>query len=214
MDADDAATITATGADVTAWYDKSASGQDFTVTGANKPQTGTRTQNARNVLDFGVTGSTTPISTAANQIVSQPLTVFYVAITDVPTVVGKNRILCNRYGLAFQVVHSDGSVGSRTALGYAGVSFVKSAADSVSTAVWGVGTIEFNGGTSLAYINGVAGTPSYPGEQGLNIGKIGARGDDGTPLDGAIAEIVVYDSVLSTTDRESVEDYLTTKWAI
>lgn len=44
---------------------------------------------------------------------------------------------------------------------------------------------------------------------------IGARTSDLLfPLDGNIAEMIMYDSALSDTDRESVENYLMTKWGI
>ncbi len=50
LDASDAATITATGNNLTSIADKSPNGEDFTA--GNDPQTGTRTHNSLNVIDF------------------------------------------------------------------------------------------------------------------------------------------------------------------
>jgi len=50
LDASDAATITATGNNLTTLADKSTNSNDFTA--GNDPQTGTRTHNSLNVIDF------------------------------------------------------------------------------------------------------------------------------------------------------------------
>jgi hypothetical protein len=44
--------------------------------------------------------------------------------------------------------------------------------------------------------------------------SIGARADSATLLNARVSEIVLYDGVLSTAQRASVESYLATKWSI
>ena len=40
------------------------------------------------------------------------------------------------------------------------------------------------------------------------------RSNNGFYWDGDIAELLIYNSYLSDTNRESVRDYLNTKWAV
>ena len=42
---------------------------------------------------------------------------------------------------------------------------------------------------------------------------VGSRADEFTQFGGEVAEIILYDVALGTTDRQSVESYLRTKWA-
>ncbi len=48
-----------------------------------------------------------------------------------------------------------------------------------------------------------------PAQRGLGLGSSLQAGES---LNGAICELLFYDSVLGTTDRQSVENYLRTKW--
>jgi hypothetical protein len=73
LDASDASTITASGSEVTAWADKSATGSSWTrVSDANGPATGTQTMGGKNVIVFDGTNdglsAVTPLNT------SMPLT--------------------------------------------------------------------------------------------------------------------------------------------
>ena len=46
------------------------------------------------------------------------------------------------------------------------------------------------------------------------IGKIGDEANTNFLFEGYICEIIVYDSALSTADRQAVESYLTNKWGV
>lgn len=48
----------------------------------------------------------------------------------------------------------------------------------------------------------------------MMLGKIGTFTNDLYPLDGFLCEILVYDTELSPTDRQSVEAYLSDKWGV
>ena len=66
------------------------------------------------------------------------------------------------------------------------------------------------------YINGVPGA-SYALPHNVNNGvvfKLGRRNNDATPqwFNGEIAELIIYDKVLTTTERQNAEAYLTDKW--
>ncbi len=69
---------------------------------------------------------------------------------------------------------------------------------------------------SAHYLNGklnVSGVMDDDELDGLTLGNIKGAAV-GTGLDGYLAEIVVYDSILSKSDRNAVEDYLSCKWGI
>jgi hypothetical protein len=69
-----------------------------------------------------------------------------------------------------------------------------------------------NGTSSQVWANGTAGTAGNAGTSALNYITIGARGGGVAYLDGEIAEVIVYDTALGSTDRATVEAYLTDKW--
>jgi len=79
----------------------------------------------------------------------------------------------------------------------------------------GVISIVFNGTTATMYRNGtVSGTANTDLDTGtinFNVLNIGARGTTDWWY-GLISEVIVYNSALSTTDRQTVEAYLTSKW--
>jgi hypothetical protein len=74
--------------------------------------------------------------------------------------------------------------------------------NALSISLWGNGA---SAGTAL-----VVGTNTM---QPLSIGRHGNQGSNPT-LPGAVAEILVFPSALSTADRQIVERYLGWKWGV
>ena len=75
-------------------------------------------------------------------------------------------------------------------------------------------TFEINGANSYHYKNGVASAVGNPGTFS-NVGlSIGANYLGGATLDTVFCEVIVYDSVLSASERATVEAYLASKWGI
>ena len=75
-------------------------------------------------------------------------------------------------------------------------------------------TVLASGSSSQVWLNGSgSGTGSFTTSAGSDL-KIGVWGPGSDPFTGDIAEIIAYDSVLSDSDREAVEDYLGTKYGI
>lgn len=203
-DASDTATITESGGAVSAWADKSASGFDVSQsTAGNKPTTGAATINGRNVLSFATNDFLARATTPSWSLVA--LTIFAVwELTTTGT---------------YQVVIED-SAGSNsvnvlnTDVGYM--------AESAGIAVTGVGSamglhqytaVYISGGTqSKLFRDGAQdGATSSTGSATWTGLTIGSRAGS-YPTNGKLAEFIVYDSALGTTDREAVEAYMKAKW--
>jgi len=85
-----------------------------------------------------------------------------------------------------------------------------------------IGTFTHSGSEILNYLDGVAGTPAadtFPNAT-LNIararvsGRINNTGTINAPGANSIAEVIAYDRLLTTTERDTVHAYLSTKWGI
>ena len=77
-DASDAATISATGALVDQWNDKSGNGYHLTAAGGNRPSTGTRTQNSLNVIDADGTNQ----MEVSGVVMNTSFSIFIVGVVD------------------------------------------------------------------------------------------------------------------------------------
>jgi hypothetical protein len=72
-------------------------------------------------------------------------------------------------------------------------------------------TTRFDGGSSLLRVNGSEEFSGHPGTNGMD-GLVVSRDDQ--PVDGAVAEVLVYDPTVSDYSRSDVEQYLADKWGI
>jgi hypothetical protein len=74
-----------------------------------------------------------------------------------------------------------------------------------------------DGGSLVAYYNGIQNASKGTAAQnnsGLSITKIGTAGTGVAFADVTVAEMIVYDSALGTSDREAVEAHLIAKWGV
>ena len=72
-------------------------------------------------------------------------------------------------------------------------------------------TTRFDGGSSLLRVNGSEELSGPAGTNGMD-GLVVSRDD--LPVDGAVAEVLVYDPTVSDYSRSDVEQYLADKWGI
>ena len=77
--------------------------------------------------------------------------------------------------------------------------------------------VVFDGANCTTYINGsqLGSTFSTTGSFNINSVAVGAGWGEGAPFwnfAGDIAEVVIYNSALNTTDRQATESYLNSKW--
>jgi hypothetical protein len=205
--ADDAASITASGGNVSQWNNKKTSATVHLVqaTGANQPNTGTRTQNGLNVIDFN--GTSDAMRAPWGSTLAQPFTVFVVAASDS---VAAQRGMCDASGGAASdsllMYHPPGSTWAI----YAGASV--SSGVTANTAAH-VHTGLFNAASSQMWTDATAGSAANAGLRDMATLAVGTE-EPGTNLwDGWIAEVIVYNAALNSTDRGTVQAALKTKWA-
>lgn len=219
LDASDTSTITAAANRVSAWADKSGNGNNATqATAGLKPTTNTTTMNGRNVLDF-----------SSNLIVTSSFT-----LSTVNTVF----IVFTSASSAAQVLVEHGPnwntnpgqihfINSATqyASGYNRGAAASVSGDSatLTTRTTGAHQLTFQGGGSYATLlawqdaGALTKTLIYNFNTGVSnltaAFNIGDRsGGAVLPLAGSLAEILVYNSSLSTANRQAVEAYLKAKW--
>lgn len=197
--ADDLATITASAGAVSQWANKKAGGAHLIqATSANQPQTGTRTLNGRNVIDFDGINDYMDAAIGVN---AQPLTVLCVLQNDAPTAV---KIEYQTVAGPTHQTYTVSSVWYMNAGSAPGTSAVSaSPCHTVSL---------YNGASSAFYLTGV----QYNGA--ISAGTAGIQGvrlSDGSSaaLDAAVAEFVVMGAAISSTDRANWNTYCA-RWGL
>jgi hypothetical protein len=239
LDASDISTITQVSNAVSAWTDKSVNAYVFEqLTATAKPTTNTRTINSLNVLDFDGTSdfleSTAAASTWNFMHNATGATTFMVLNTDANA--GANALLATNAGGAstpgvyYYVAPGGADQYDRVLIsGTSGTYVVNNRIDIADT--WLNGTTQAlglltdpsnattlsraklyrNNNTNVA-INGGADGGAYSTNNATNTLNI--CGGAGNYLNGMIAEIIIYDSQLSSGDITSNMNYLKTKWGI
>ena len=208
MDASDSSTYTlATG--VSEWRDKSGNGRSFTQgTGNNQPIISSVTQNGKALLEFDGTNDRLQATGNFLQIASCTLFAAY-------------RRTAGAYGgIISSCGNSDNSPGilidvSRGAVrGYANVGYeAVGAADAfhiVSGTVTSGAVVTFTNGTQVA-------TSAASGTLGVDqtTTSIGTyRQAASNYFGGYIGEILAWNRVLSTTERQTVERWLGKRWGV
>ena len=210
LDANDSSTITLNGSTVSQWDDKS--GNDYHVsqgTASNQPTLTSSVLNSKNVLrfdggDYLTNASATPVGGSTNRTI---FVVFNYTGSDI------------RY--AFMLGPSAGSAGDNFGItqeiavrvqfgNRIWSSSVGSSHSIVSIVLDGTSTTDISAwqnGTSLGVSSTLSNTVNTQS-------SFGVGGQGASMLIGDVAEVLVYSSALSTSDRESVESYLSNKWGI
>lgn len=228
MDAADTGTILDTGGAVDQWISKASVTNKATETGSLRPTTGTRTINGLNVLDFD--GFDDRLVLDNQPIVgTQARTVIVVGLGD--SAVSANIFFAlshtsvmsgDLYRMAAQI---------RLSIGGAFKEFANDAIDDGINPGILIFTNEANSDLASdvsnfqAYKNGGLITSTSDNSPATTIDTKSVSdaviGNEGTGistgpdrLDGVIAEIIVYDRVLSTLERQQIDSYLSPKWDI
>jgi len=214
LDADDSETITLNGSTVSQWDDKS--GNDYhCVQGvaSNQPTYATAAQNGRNVVRLD--GINDYMQNSTNTIVggSNSRTVFVACKnTDASGITYPFALATRNYSSAGELFLISSEVGVRVSFG----SIVWSTSLYSSA---GIITVQTNGtdvNQLLGWLNGSSLSVSSSSTRTLStqVGYMVGDSVTSSTWSGDVMEILVYNSNLSTSNRESVESYLSGKWGI
>lgn len=228
-DASDTATIAHSGGAVSQWDDKSGNANhQVQATASLKPTTGTRTLNGLNVLDF-----TSDILATSGAVALD--TVHTIAVVVVPDTVSGGAII-TEFSVdtgtnkgSFTAIAPSGGSGTIGSNFHGGTTPAVLHTDrywsGISASTAAVFLTE-NDGTHAGhkgYLDGTdLGAGTVPSGYNDNTGTVsfteklhvGARSGGSVPFDGTIAEILIYDKVLSGTERADLTAYLGAKWGI
>ena len=210
LDAADATSYTTSGSNVTQWNDKSGAGNNATQsTTASQATTGT-TLNGLNIMNFTGTRymqNTTMIFPNA------PYTIFAVGYTSTN---GYGRLLAGYPDAYLFLGTGSGNTQLATFVGNGGWTDTNTDAPGTSVASACIMCMTNNGTTTglIPYVNGVTLTAKSGTCNSFTGFYIGTSGGGGQPWAGYIAEIMVYNYILSTPQRQYVEGYLAGKWGL
>jgi hypothetical protein len=227
LDAADASTVQTSGANVTTWLDKSGSGLNFSqATTARQPTYSVGTLNGQNGILFtgaGTNGAATlSLSNAGFTLTQGAYSIFVVARQNAsaPSYTGYNYLLKGSLtdGFLFFGNHSSKNFATFTSPNSTTWNDTNSNSPPVSTS---------NNPLLLGMtVSNTVLTPYYSGiAQNTKTGTTGAftgmvLGDapfptfSGQNWNGVICEICIFNSTLTTSQRQQIEGYLTDKWRV
>lgn len=209
--------VTTDGSAVARWEDQSGNGNHATQgTSNNRPVLKTSIQNSKNVLRFD--GSNDVLYSTMTAKTNR--TFFAVAKVDTTTAAWRGLICFQASGDNGSVIYilQQSGATNNTLIGgraFGGLEFNYSIAPNTSFFI----ASQFNNLTSCnGRINKATAGSVTHSSVGIGTGnetRIGCGRVVGSEhWKGDIAEIIAYDSELTTSDREKVEDYLNSKWTI
>ena len=206
LDAADPATLTLSGSNVTAWADKSGNGNTATTA------TGTLTHSSNSIVFTGSQAMTTSLSS-----VMPTQTIFAVASADTTSymdLLSVNAGTTVDNGL--QVILSNNYRQFVTRMG--GTSIATGGTVTQSTRFL-YGLTYISGGNSFIYLNGSqtgsnTTSPAISGTGTVMVGAYRLNNITDEFYNGRINEVLIYNQVLSTSQRQRIEGYLAEKWGL
>lgn len=196
--------------DAVSTWSNDAPGSSETYTkglSANQPTYRTNIQNSLPVVRFD--GNDSLAGTVSRTL--KPCSIFVAMSAD--SVAGPDVIVGNTTG--------NGAMNYRTlsskmnALAEATANIASSTTTITNTTFY---VVDFTYSSSGGYVFGLDGTDDGSGTSNQTISAsaiaIGARDDSTEVFDGDIGEILIYDNVVSSGDKTSIRNYLTTKWGV
>jgi len=197
----------ADGDSVSSWTDLSNKNRHATqATAAKKPVFKTNIQNGNPVVRFD--GTDDWMSTAAWGDLLQPNTIFIVA--KIP--IAASKIILDGVDSTKRHQFSTG-ITENTLIQFAGTSATITQLGIRGN--WAIASLAYNSPLSNAYINGVltnTGNLSTNVLSGLTLGGHPTIDDYHPSTD--MGEIIVYNKILTVTERQRIELYLSRKWGV
>ena len=215
LDTSDTSTITEATNLVSQIDDKTSNNNDATQSvEVEKPITNTRTIGGLNALDYDGTDHNLTISGFSANL-GKAATFSYFVVFQADVLTSNRTIISSTLAYADRTVTILSSSEIRSGV-FDGVSYVGASTAFTDTTGPHLLSVTYDGaGTINQWLDGVAsaGTNMPFAKSSANT-RIGALTNNSSNFDGIIASVLVYDSVLSTTDRTAVEAYLTAKYSL
>lgn len=184
------------------WNDQSGNGYNLTqATAGKRPTLLTGIRNGKPVIRFdGVDDAIAAVATT----LPQPMTIFLVGKNTLGTFFDSGDVSANRL-----IIDKNG--GSSIWRFYASTNITGGTADTN----YHVFTAVANGASSLLEVDTTQVASGNPGASSFTIINLGSlQGGVNVPLTGDIAEILIYNSALSSTNRQLVKTYLNNRYTI
>jgi hypothetical protein len=209
FDASDISTIIQTGGYISQWNDKSGYNRHATqASGSSQPVTGSRTVNGLNVIDFDGSGDFMNVSSSIYSITAGPSHLFVVCSRDTLAVEHRAFFGLSASSQGWGLKLQSGSGAQQQY--FHGTSPIDLGPLSNTSAHifegWRSGSV-----TEGSLDNGIVATGSSANFSLASL-TIGCRPGGTAFLNGAIAEIIAFNRVLSSGERGEVNLYLKTKW--
>lgn len=212
LDASDSSTITEVAGAVSQWDDKSANGNDaLQGTGSKQPTTNATAQNGKNVLNFD-NGDTLELPSALYSIPNGNNTLFVVGLHT--SSVNDHYISMTEGGASRYYYRTD--IDGDRIFAISRNNDANAVVAPITADAFHIGTFFRAGATQSLSIDAATPVTNSFGlnEPGVDAAFIGADEGAGGFLTGSIAEIILYNRALSTTEIRDINRYLATKWAI
>jgi len=238
LDAADQSSITLSGSSVTTWNDKSGNGYNFTQsTSGNRPTYSVTSQNNRNTITFTSANSTYLVGTGTTNFMgTNSISVYGIFKTNNNTTTSSvfaKSLYGSASGRILYGFRESGTPGNiNGGIGVAsGPNAYTNISDTYSVGTWRIFGFVSNrsGWTNTTYQNGTSvGTITITSDTTTNLtntypmivgGYNNSTGGVSPPqagyyLDGGVGELLVFNSALTTYERQRVEGYLAWKWGI
>jgi hypothetical protein len=208
-DASDSGTVTQSSGAVSAWADKSASGYDLAAPVGNEPVTGSTTLNGLATIE---SAGNDWISNTTDSFMGSPMTVAVVCYYPG----------AGNYGVQF-ASGPDNALGFYIYDGFAKIDKQNAAtviSRAYSTTGWLVYVGKIDASSAEIWINavqqGVTASHVQTFTAGTGMATLAGRpaGTFPSKSGAKVAEMVIYNSFLSSADQGDVETYLNDKWAV
>lgn len=186
------------GALVSDWLDQSGQLRDLSQSGSQRPLLKLAIQNGKPVVRFDGTNDAMTSATITTK--NEPFTVFTVA----------KRASAAANGAIFDGKTTNGRILLNNVPQYR---ILGGTAAGTSDALWHALSMIANASSDQLWVDGASVIgPSAQGTGVLDGYTVGSDATAANWLNGDIAEVLIYDTALGTTDRQSVEAYLKAKW--
>lgn len=224
-DFSDSSSLTVTSGSIDACNDKSGNGFHLSASSTNRPTLASAVRNGRNAADFD---GVNDLMTATFSGTYTAATVFAVVYPDTAGGGSLGRLFTRGNSLLSYDNTNTAIRFSPPFTGATGNGGQRTANGSAAQDQWHLASFTWNGGLNVAtditpYLSGVVSNAALTGTGdavstiGINDFILGNRSlADGADRgwDGYIAEIILFNTALSTANRARVEAYLAAKWGI